>query len=443
MSVSASAGFVGSLGIPLVPLVAETYGATLGQAQWMATISLLIGAVSTPILGRLSHGRDGRRLMWIALSIATLGGLLSTFHGPFWLLVAGRALQGVGMSLAPLAIATARLLLTDAAFIRTVGYLSVSAVAGAGAAFPLMTWIASTFGLHAAFAAGAVLSGATLLASIFVIPATASSATRPTSVDPVGAVLLSTAISTFLLLITQPRQEPARALLFLALTVTASIVLVIWERRHPSPFIDFQAHLGVSLRAVNLMGVLVAVGAYAALALLSLRVQAPADTGYGLASTAFIAGSMIVPFAVFNVVGGRLFPTVYKRLGGLRTLTLGSLLVTLGTAALSIPYPSFLLLGATMAVVGLGAGLTFSGTPAVISGRVTPQLLGTALSVNLLLRYLGFASGGAIAIAVLELMTPHGDLYPDTSAFMLSAVVCSIAPAGAMLFSFGARRHEM
>ena len=44
---------VASLGAPLITSVATTFHVSLDSAQWTLTITLLSGAVATPVLGRL------------------------------------------------------------------------------------------------------------------------------------------------------------------------------------------------------------------------------------------------------------------------------------------------------------------------------------------------------------------------------------------------------
>ena len=46
---------VGSLGAPLITSVATTFRVSLASAQWTLTITLLSGAVATPLLGRLDE----------------------------------------------------------------------------------------------------------------------------------------------------------------------------------------------------------------------------------------------------------------------------------------------------------------------------------------------------------------------------------------------------
>ena len=124
---------ISSLGAPLVPAIAAPVGASLPDAQWSLTITLLVGAVATPVVGRLGDGpapaRGGARRprRW-----STAGGVLAALPlGLEWLIV-GRGLQGVGLGLTPVAIATARDALTGERSRSTVAALSVTVAAGVG-----------------------------------------------------------------------------------------------------------------------------------------------------------------------------------------------------------------------------------------------------------------------------------------------------------------------
>ena len=75
------------------------------------------------------------------------------------MLVAGRAMQGVGMALLPLAIAVARDALVGEPMNRAIALLSVTTVAGAGLGYPLTALVAEVGGLSAAYALGTLLAG--------------------------------------------------------------------------------------------------------------------------------------------------------------------------------------------------------------------------------------------------------------------------------------------
>ena len=99
---------ISSLGAPLVPAIASSTGASLPHAQWALTITLLVGAVATPVVGRLGDGPHRRAVVLVVLGLVTLGGVLAALPLGLGWLIAGRGLQGFGLGLTPVAIAIAR-----------------------------------------------------------------------------------------------------------------------------------------------------------------------------------------------------------------------------------------------------------------------------------------------------------------------------------------------
>ena len=93
---------ISSLGAPLIPSIARDLDASLEQRQWSLTATLLVGAVATPVVGRLGDGRHRRTVTLACLAIVAVGGASRRSAGSLPVLVAGRAMQGVGLALMPL-----------------------------------------------------------------------------------------------------------------------------------------------------------------------------------------------------------------------------------------------------------------------------------------------------------------------------------------------------
>jgi MFS family permease len=91
---------VASLGTPLLPAVQQAEHVSLAASQWTLTITLLAGAVVTPVLGRLGDGRLRRRATLGAVAVMLAGCVLSALPAGFAVFLAGRALQGAGFGLA-------------------------------------------------------------------------------------------------------------------------------------------------------------------------------------------------------------------------------------------------------------------------------------------------------------------------------------------------------
>src|SRR3954464_10900549 len=121
---------ISSLGAPLVPSIAATMGTSLPSAQWSLTVTLLVGAVATPVVGRLGDGPHRREVVLVVLGVVTVGGVLAALPLSLGWLITGRALQGFGLGLTPLAIATARDALSGERARSTAAALSITTAAG-------------------------------------------------------------------------------------------------------------------------------------------------------------------------------------------------------------------------------------------------------------------------------------------------------------------------
>nr|WP_223172552.1 MFS transporter [Microbacterium sp. NIBRBAC000506063] len=68
-----TAAVASSLGMPLVPTIAEEFGVSINAAQWMLTVNLLVGALATPIMGRLSDGSHVKGCFWEGSAFCSWG----------------------------------------------------------------------------------------------------------------------------------------------------------------------------------------------------------------------------------------------------------------------------------------------------------------------------------------------------------------------------------
>ena len=65
---------ISTLGAPLIPTIARDLHASLSATQWSLTATLLVGAVASPLVGRLGDGPHRRTVMLTCLALVTLGG---------------------------------------------------------------------------------------------------------------------------------------------------------------------------------------------------------------------------------------------------------------------------------------------------------------------------------------------------------------------------------
>jgi MFS family permease len=153
---SAVVAVVSSLGAPLIPGISAHLHVPLSAAQWSLTITLLVGTISSPVMGRLADGPHRREIMIAGLSAVTLGGVAAALAPSLLVLVIGRGLQGIGLGLVPVTMAGARDHLPPERSRPTIALLSVVVSAGVGIGYPVSGLIAGTLGLSAAYWFGAL-----------------------------------------------------------------------------------------------------------------------------------------------------------------------------------------------------------------------------------------------------------------------------------------------
>ena len=82
---------ISSLGAPLVAPIARTYEVPLSYAQWSLTITLLVGALATPVIGCLGDGPHRRAVVLAVLALVVVGGALAALPANPTLLLVGRS----------------------------------------------------------------------------------------------------------------------------------------------------------------------------------------------------------------------------------------------------------------------------------------------------------------------------------------------------------------
>jgi MFS family permease len=409
---------ISSLGAPLVPAIAAANGVSVTSAQWSLTVTLLVGAVATPVIGRLGDGRHRRTVVLVVLAVVLLGSVLAALPLGLGWLIAGRALQGLGLGLTPLAIATARTALTGERSRSTVAALSVTVAAGVGLGYPLTGAIAEFGGVHAAFWFGAAASALALAAAALVYPP--SDDVPPRRLDVAGALLLGTALATGLLALGEAETWGWTSPAVIGLALVAVVALVswaAWQLRAEAPLVDLRLARGRTAATAHGAALLVGLANYLLLSSVPRLAQTPGSTGYGFGTSIVVAGLVLLPFSAASFLASRLARTLERVVGKRWVLPCGAVLLGVGEVLFAVVRTDLWQLFLAMAVAGLGVGTVFAALPGLIVSAVPAGETGSAMSLNQVLRYIGFALGSALSATVLEAATDRGAAFPDTSGY--------------------------
>jgi len=424
-------------GAPLVPSVATDFDVRLTSAQWSLTAPLIVGAASTPLVGRFASGRLRRPTILVGLVVVATGTSISAFaaatgadlHPGFELLVAGRAMQGVGMALLPLAIAVARDELSGQRLTRSVALLSVTTVAGAGAGYPLTALAAELGGLAAAYLLGLGLTGVTLAMASLFVPRNTSA--PPMRVDWPGAALLASGVLGLLLAISQGEVWGWGSIRVGGLAVAGVATLCLWATRTLSsatPLVDLRLATRHDVAAPNMIALVAGIGMYSLLTLAVVLVRADGP-GFGLGRSVVVAGLILVPYSIMSVLGSRLARPVLTHLGSRALLPLGCVMFLAASLSLAFYHNHLWQAMLAMALGGAGSGFTFSSLPVLMVPHVPPSETASAMAFNQVLRYLGFTVGSAATPALLALFGAGAEGFRATLGVM--CVLWVVAGLGA------------
>ncbi|MCQ6274884.1 MFS transporter [Bacillus sp. V3B] len=90
-----------SMLIPVLPMMEREIGISPFQSSMIITIYSIVAIILIPVAGFLSDHIGRKKVIIPCLAIAAIGGLISAWAGwkmdnPYWIILIGRALQGVG-----------------------------------------------------------------------------------------------------------------------------------------------------------------------------------------------------------------------------------------------------------------------------------------------------------------------------------------------------------
>ncbi|WP_235734595.1 MFS transporter [Nocardioides alcanivorans] len=437
---------VSSLGMLLVPSIAADMDVSVSTAQWMLTVNLLVGAIATPVMGRLSDGPHKKRLLLVSLVVILIGSVTAATAPNFTVFLIGRGLQGLTYGIVPMTIALARRYVEPSRVQSSISTLSVTVASGIGIGYPLTGIIAGETSFRLAFWFASIFVLTAIVVVVRVIPEGPDDLAPRIPFDFGGAALLGLGLGALLLGIGEGENwgwtsTPTAGVLSAAVVLLAAWVRVEWRSSHPL----------INLRVLRSPDVLLANGTaiglgcalYIGLSVGSLVAQAPADTGYGMALPVFWAGFVMLPLSVGSMTANRVVRRLATRISLATLLPVGAALMTVAAALLWMAHTELWELLVGMLLFGFGMGASYAAMPALIARSVAAEELGSSVSFNQVLRTVGSSFGTAISGAILAAhMAPSGHATNGgiTATFGLGAALCVVVLVALLLNAAQRRR---
>ena len=386
-----------------LPAMVTDLGGSQTGYTWVVVATLLTMTATTPLWGKLSDLFSKKLLVQSALVVYSVGSLVAAFAPNMGVLIGARAFQGLGVggltALVQVVIAT---MVSPRERGRYSGYI--------GAVFALATVsgpliggliVDSPLGWRGCFFVGLPIAALAfvVLQRTLHLPVVK----RQVSIDYLGATLIMGGVSILLVWVSLAGQQFEWASRTTALMLTAGIAVIaasvyVEARVAKDPIIPLRLFRDRTTALATAASVMVGVAMFGATVYLSQYFQLArgmAPTEAGLMSIAMVGGLL-----VSSIVTGRIITStgLWKR-----WLVGGMVLVIIGLALLGQidEQTDLVVVGAYMALVGLGLGATMQNLVLSVQNNTRIEDMGAASSVVAFFRSMGGSIGVSALGAVL------------------------------------------
>jgi EmrB/QacA subfamily drug resistance transporter len=430
---------------PALPAIQRELDTTTTAVTWVLTVYLLTASIATPVLGRLGDIFGKERMLVVVLGVFALGSLVAALSHSIEMLVAGRAIQGAGGAIFPLAFGIIRDEFPAERVATGIGLISATFGIGGGGGLVLSGLIVDHLSYEWIFWFGFVVVVLAIVATHLWVPE--SPVKAPARIDFAGAALLSAGLVCLLLALSEGGRWGWGSPEIVGLFAAAAAILAAWvwfEQRTREPLVDIGLLRTRAVWTTNLTAFLTGFGMFGSFILIPQFVQTPESAGYGFGADVTAAGLFMLPSAVVMLVAGPLAGTLAGRVGSKVPLMIGTAATAVSFALLAAAHsePWQVVVGVTL--LGLGIGMSFASMANLIVEAVPQTQTGEATGMNTIMRTIGGAFGAQLAAVIVAEHVTAGSVFPSesgfTTAFVVGAVALTLALAAAAGIP-GRRRH--
>lgn len=408
-----------------LPSIGREFSADFRTLQWIINSYTLTLAALILLAGALGDHLGRRRVFIVGVVWFALASLLCGLAPTAEVLVAARALQGIGGALltpGSLAIISSSFVAADRA--RAVG--AWSGLGGVATAIgPFLGGYLVGLNWRLVFLVNLPVAAFIVLISLRHVPESVDEQS-PRGLDVVGAVLTAAGLAgvTYALTSLGGGAGGIAEVLAGVAGFAALLAFVQVERRSPHPLVPLGLFAERRFSVANAVTLLVYAGLGVFFFLLVLHLQIVA--GF----PPLVAGTAMLPVTALMLLLSARAGALAERIGPRIPMTAGPLMAATGfLLTLRIGHGASYLVDVLPAVVVLGLGLSLTVAPltATVLGSADPRYAGTASGVNNAIA----RAGGLLAVAVIPVAAGLGETdYTDPMSFEAGFHAAMLISAG-------------
>lgn len=476
--------------LPAIPDIILELSISYENSSWILASLLVMGAVMTPIAGKLSDIYGKKRILLIILGVYILGLLLGSLAFNFLTLVTARAIQGIGISMFPIAFSILRDKFPPAKLAIAQGIFSSTLSGGAVIGLIIGGIVVDGFGWRATFLLITPIAIILFLiiikfvqvgkeqqyvsnkatefccrfthvrrdilltenTTVISISNNGTTLSKSKSIDIKGAITLSFAIVSFLITLqflekTITFSNSIQIMLFSIVTVVSLVLFVKIEQKTSFPLIDFKILKNKIILSANIINMTVGLTAlmvvYQTLPIL-IRSPPPAGFGGDASSIANIQLPYMIVSLIFSVASG----FMVSRFGNLGPTTVGTIITTMGFFILFIFHSTEASIAAVLVLIAIGLALMQIGSVNVVLTSTPKRFSGISLGMNLLIYLIGSSVGPVIAGIYLQanqifVKSEAGNIlasFPSPESYSLIFLTAALVSVSSIAFAILLRK---
>ncbi|CAN7474066.1 MFS transporter [Mesorhizobium sp. LjNodule214] len=427
-----------------LPSLMQTFGASFQAVQWVVLAYLL--AITTLIVsaGRLADMFGRRPLLLGGIALFTLASVLCGMAPTLWLLIAARAMQGLGAALMmALTLAFVAETVTKARTGSAMGLLGAMSAIGTTLGPSLGGLLIGGFGWRAIFLINVPLGILTFALAWRALPARAKTAQADRGeFDAIGTILLALTLAAYALTMTLGRGSFGS--LNIGLLAAAGIGIILFARAQTkvkSPLIQLASFRDLELSTSLTTSLIVAT------VIMATLVVAPFYLSRGLGLDAAMVGLVVSTGPLISTLSALVAGRLADRFGAHRMMVAGLLVLATGTFLLSLAMTKLGIASyvVPISVTCVGYALFQTSNNAAAMTGVGAGERGVVSGLLNLSRNLGLITGASLMGAVFAVASAGGSgdaiLAPAEAARGMqitfqTATVLALVALGLAVFSW-------
>jgi MFS family permease len=459
--------------VPSLPTIISEFNLSYSLSPWILTTYLIIGAVMTPVTSSLAEIHGKRKILLAVMGVYAVGVTVGGLTTDFYSFIIARGMQGVGMSMFPIAFSVIREQFPKSRLAIGQGVITSMFACGSILGLLIGATISEYSGWRITFLS--ILPVAILLPIVvwkfarigevhsdwMTMTTTTTTTTSPQqqsgssdkkkSLDLFGAATLAATITLFLLSLTfietratgsNSTQSISQLAILSAGCIAAFVAFLVAERRAIHPLIDLKLLQNKILLFTNIMMIILGFSMFMVFQTIPILAESPPPAGFGYSITGTAA--IQLPFSIILLIFGPTSGYIVSKLGSIRPVIMGYAINAFGFFMLATFHSQPWMVSVALAIISTGLSLGSVGLMNIVLLATPYKNMVTSIGMTSLLRIIGSSVGPAVAGVLMQVgqinVQGHAGSFPAPESYTLIFLMAATMSLLSVIMTLKIRR---